>query len=51
LEEEIKKYAFRADDTATKITSSKLGENVGLIGAASLVFKKIFEAPKKSFRR
>lgn len=46
MEEEIKKYAFRADNTATKITSSKLGENVGLIGAASLVFRKFLRHQK-----
>jgi len=36
LEKEINKYAFRANNAAMKIISSNLGENAGLIGAASL---------------
>jgi glucokinase len=43
LEEEINKYAFRANNAAMKIISSNLGENAGLIGAASLVVRKIYK--------
>lgn len=44
LKKEVKKYAFRTSNVPTKIIPSNLGENLGLIGAASIVIRKIFKA-------
>ncbi|HHF98015.1 MAG TPA: ROK family transcriptional regulator [Candidatus Aerophobetes bacterium] len=47
LKREIDKSAFRAGKILPKIVTSGLGEDVGLIGASSLVIRNIFKGPRK----
>jgi len=44
LRKEVKKYAFRISNEPMKIIPSSLGEDIGLIGAASIVIREIFKA-------
>jgi N-acetylglucosamine repressor len=44
LQDQVKKYSFRGNNQSINITSSRLGANGGLIGAASLVLRRVFRA-------
>ncbi|MFQ6066425.1 MAG: ROK family protein [bacterium] len=44
LQDQVERYSILGNSHPVRITSSKLGDDVGLIGAASLVLRKVFKA-------